>query len=117
MADREPFDLSAEKREALAVLVKAGARAWRFTFVPSPALAERGVNVNTVRQRLQAIGELINAAPSILPNGQIRFVFFVASKTDEATFAAWQGDQLTYSPYDPSPSGALRGPVSSRVCP
>ncbi|HXH14471.1 MAG TPA: hypothetical protein VNP04_32495, partial [Alphaproteobacteria bacterium] len=69
--------LSAEQRAALAAALAQGACVWRFTFVPSPALAERGINVNTVRQRLQEVGELIQATPQVLPEGRIAFTFLV----------------------------------------
>jgi two-component system chemotaxis sensor kinase CheA len=66
-ADLNPFAVSREKNQVIETAVAAGARAWHFTFIPSPALAERGVNVSAIRQRLQEIGELIHAAPAILP--------------------------------------------------
>ncbi len=100
-SEQELAELTAEKSRSLSAAVAAGARAWRFTFVPSAALAERGVNVNSVRQRLQEAGELIHAAPSILAGGRIAFTFFVASRAEESAFAAWKDDQLTYEPYKP----------------
>ena len=109
-SEQNPFELSAEKNRAIADAVAAGARAWRFTFVPSPALAERGVNVSAIRQRLKEIGELIHAAPAILPGGQIAFAFYVTSRADEATFASWREDQLTYETYEPPPVVEMSGP-------
>jgi hypothetical protein len=50
-------------------------RTWRFSYVRSAALAERGVSLNTVRAALEAIGEIVEATPA------------VASDADEATFA------------------------------
>jgi len=78
---------------------------WRFEFTPSPALAERGINVNTTRGRLQEIGELIQAAPRVLPAGGIVFEFLVASAAAESAFAAWRADGLTVAPHEsPAPS-------------
>ena len=59
---------------------------WRFNFIPTPELAERGVNVNTIRARLQELGELRNGAPRVLPGGGIAFEFLVASRADQASF-------------------------------
>ena len=96
-------DLTADKAMALESAVQNGAQAWRFTFTPSPALAERGVNVNKVRERLQGIGELIHAAPQVLGQGRVSFAFLVASKADERTFAAWRDDGLIYERAEPTP--------------
>ena len=38
---------------------------WRLTFVPSPALFARGVNVDSVRARLRAVGTIVDAVPKV----------------------------------------------------
>jgi len=78
----------------------AGARRWRFEFTPTPALSERGVNVNSVRARLQEIGELIRATPHVKEKGGIVFEFVVATGADESTFAGWHEDNLTHTPVE-----------------
>lgn len=109
--ERNAFELSPEKSRLLAAATAAGARAWRFTFVPSPALAERGMNVNAVRQRLQQIGDLIHAAPQMLGGGQIAFSFLVASRADETTFTPWRDEGITVAAYEPllPPAGPAPG--------
>ncbi|HEX8149806.1 MAG TPA: chemotaxis protein CheA, partial [Pyrinomonadaceae bacterium] len=78
---------------------RAGAaRTLRFEFVPTPALSERGVNVNSVRARLQDVGEILQATPHVREQGVIVFEFVVATDADEAAFAVWREDNLTYSP-------------------
>ncbi len=74
-------------------------RLCRFEFIPTPALAERGINVNTVRARLQELGELRNGAPRVVQGGGIAFEFIVASNSDESTFAALGEDGITYELY------------------
>jgi two-component system, chemotaxis family, sensor kinase CheA len=96
--------LSAEEAARLETACQKGHRVWRFEFTPSPALAARGVNVNTIRVRLQEIGELIHAAPLIVSQGGITFEFIIASREDEEIFAAWLEDGLSYSRYEPPPS-------------
>jgi two-component system chemotaxis sensor kinase CheA len=71
-------------------------RTWRFEFVPSPELSGRGVNVNSVRARLQELGELKNGAPRVLPGGGIAFEFIVASRADESMLEPLREDGLTF---------------------
>jgi two-component system chemotaxis sensor kinase CheA len=70
---------------------------WRFEFIPTPSLAERGVSVNTVRARLQQMGALKNGAPRVMQGGGIAFEFIIESQADESLFAALCEDGLTYA--------------------
>jgi len=99
-----PTTLNAEERARLAQAQNTGARAWRFEFTPSPALAERGINVNAIRARLQEIGELIRAVPRISAQGGVSFEFIVATRAEASTFAAWTNDGITFAPYEVTPS-------------
>ena len=76
--------LSAEDASKLALAIESGKKIWTFEFVPLPELARRGINVNVIRERLQAIGEMLLAAPRIMPHGGIAFEFVVASSADQA---------------------------------
>jgi two-component system chemotaxis sensor kinase CheA len=75
-------------------------RTWRFEFVPTPAPAERGVNVNSIRARLQAIGELVQAKPQVKGQGEIAFLFVVVTDADESVFTSWGIDNLTFAVVD-----------------
>ena len=77
---------------------------WRFEFQPTPALAEQGVNVNSVRARLQAIGEIQQARPLVRPAGGVAFEFVVATAADETHFAAWAEDGLCWERHSLSPA-------------
>jgi two-component system chemotaxis sensor kinase CheA len=77
--------------------VPVNIRQWRFEFVPTPALSERGINVNSIRARLQETGELLRATPHVKEGGGIVFEFIVATETEESAFAGWQEDNLTYT--------------------
>lgn len=88
-------------------------RVWRFTFLPSPVLAERGINVNSVRERLQGIGAIIQATPEVRDHGQIAFSFQVRSAAPESAFAAWRSDGLGYAPADPEPAAST--PPSNQI--
>src|SRR5687768_8166763 len=48
---------------------------WRASFSPSAELDQRGVNINQVRTRLSALGEIVRAAPSIHAGGAMSFEF------------------------------------------
>ena len=101
----EPDNAKTEKG-ARDTVVGATTRAWRVDFVPTPALAERGVNVNSVRARLQEIGELVQAKPQVRGQGEIAFLFVVVTDADESVFASWGIDDLTFAPVeDTAPAG------------
>lgn len=91
--------LKPEERSRLASILENGAQAWRFVFIPEPALNQRGINVNNIRERLQSIGEIVHASPQVTGNGGIAFNFIVASQADAATFAPWREDGLTCALY------------------
>jgi len=86
----------------LATVVAPPERLWRFQFTPSTELSARGVNVNSIRLRLQEIGRIVNATPHIAAGGGITFDFIVASDLDESRFSGRQLDGLTASPHESS---------------
>jgi two-component system chemotaxis sensor kinase CheA len=77
-------EASPAKEKISGVAVKT----WRAEFLPTPELAARGVNVNTVRAQLQNLGELKSGAPRVMPGGGVAFEFVVMSGADESAFAA-----------------------------
>ncbi|MBY0521939.1 MAG: chemotaxis protein CheA [Gemmataceae bacterium] len=79
--------------------LRPGESVWQFTFAPTPELAARGVNVNTVRERLQAVGEVVQAIPLLHVAGRIAFRFVVRSNAAESSFAVWERDSIHYEPY------------------
>ena len=83
-------------------------RVWRFEFVPTPALSERGVNVNSVRARLQEVGEILQATPHVREQGGIAFEFVVATDADESTFAGWDEENLTYAQFEETTAGTTK---------
>ena len=90
-----PPGLSEIEAAELEKAVTRGAVAHIFNFTPSKALAEQGVNVNTVRQRLGGLGRLIHAAPRISGTDAISFEFLVAVDQDPAVFADWGKEGLS----------------------
>lgn len=110
-----------ESAEPEAVALRQGrteaARTWRFEFAPTPALSERGVNVNSVRARLQEVGEILQAAPHVRGQGGIVFEFVVKTDADESLFEEWREDNLTYTLVEepaPGETQTLTGASSER---
>lgn len=99
-ADSQPERSASAAQTPATVKPSEHTRAWRFEFVPTPALSERGVNVNSVRARLQEIGEILQATPHVRGQGGIVFEFIVATAVDESAFAGWHEDNLTYAPVE-----------------
>lgn len=77
---------------------------WEVEFTPTAELAERGVNVTSIRSRLQEIGQLIQAKPVVKGAGEIAFQFTVAN-VDPTAFADFEADGLTFksAPSEPAP--------------
>ncbi len=61
---------------------------WHFSFSPSSELAERGVNVTSVREKLREFGTLTHAAPRVSSNGGIAFDFDITSNLSHAEIEA-----------------------------
>ena len=92
---------------------EATATRWQVEFTPTAELAERGVNVNSVRSRLQEIGQLLQAKPVVKGAGEIAFEFLIATKADKSDLADLEGDGLTFkpAPVEPAPRAKESAPV------
>ncbi len=88
---------------------------WLIEFTPTAELSERGVNVNSVRSRLEKLGQLIQAKPVVRGAGEIAFEFIVATNAGESEFANFQTDGLTFkpAPIDPTPRTKESYPVAT----
>jgi two-component system chemotaxis sensor kinase CheA len=98
--DDSSAKLSSDEAWRVAAAIKRGLKIWRFEFSPSAELAERGVNVNSLRARLQDIGELIRATPRVLEQGAIAFDFLIATAADQSSFSLFREDGLIYTEYE-----------------
>lgn len=78
-----------------------GKRLWRCTFSPSRELDQRGVNINSVRQRLSAVGEILAAVPCVQAGGSIRFEFTVGVPSDSPDPDCGEEDGLVLEPAEP----------------
>ncbi|HUR97660.1 MAG TPA: chemotaxis protein CheA, partial [Pyrinomonadaceae bacterium] len=75
---------------------ETGEGRYLFTFVSAADLAERNINVNTVRQRLSEIGTLVKSTPTVLSGGQVAFQFVVDTNADPEMFSEWADDGISY---------------------
>jgi two-component system chemotaxis sensor kinase CheA len=83
-----PFELA-----ALACDGKDGRRAVRGDFMPSPSKVEKGLSINTVRERVGAIAEIVKVIPvSVLRTvdapGGLSFALLVVTSASDADLAA-----------------------------
>jgi two-component system, chemotaxis family, sensor kinase CheA len=80
----------------------AAGSATECVFHPSPELNARGVNVDSIRTRLRALGEIITAIPLVAEEGGVAFRFVVAAKIEAAVAKAWRSDGVVCTPIDPA---------------
>ena len=90
---------------------------WRFTFVPSPALVDRGVKVDTIRARLASVGRITSVAPQVTPAGGIAFEFLVTGPGDASAFDAWRADGLSWERVDEHAAKDAPDVPAARVAP
>ena len=84
----------------------SGLPRWRCSFSPSPELVARGIRVDTVRSRLTAAGEIIDAMPRVTAEGSIAFDFTLAASLDAAAIAAFGAEGIDVTPIESAPAAA-----------
>jgi len=85
---------------------------WQVEFTPTAQLAERGINVNSVRARLQEIGELTQAKPIVKGAGEIAFEFIVITSADKNALSSLEADGLTFKPMAVEAAPRTKEPVA-----
>lgn len=112
LESRRPAESAASLRHA----ADSQARQWTIVFVPSQEASARGLNVNTVRERLKQVGEVVSATPAVGADGKISFHFVLASDGPEATFDEWRREGLVVSLVEP-PVAAAAVPSDEKLEP
>jgi two-component system chemotaxis sensor kinase CheA len=107
---------AAQEQARIDELARQGVSLWEVHFAPTAELTARGVNVNSVRAQLEAVGEIVRATPRMEGPGRLRFDFLLASEEDLARFTTWAEEGLSYEPFvQPAPAGLdAPTPVLSR---
>ena len=85
---------------------------WQVEFTPTAQLAERGINVNSVRSRLQEIGQLTQAKPVVKGAGEIAFEFIVTTSADKSALSSLEADGLTFKPAVVEAAPPIKEPVA-----
>jgi two-component system chemotaxis sensor kinase CheA len=99
-------ELTAEELEQIVAAASREEKVWRLTFSPSPELAAQGVNVSSIRERLTAAGQIIQAKPSSQA-GVFRFHFLVTTP-DTFDPVEWSAIGIEARPYlAPKPTAVL----------
>lgn len=81
---------------------------WEVEFTPTAELAERGINVNSVRARLQELGQVVQAKPVVKGAGEIAFQFVVETDVNGTALASLEADGLTFKPASVEPVARSR---------
>jgi two-component system chemotaxis sensor kinase CheA len=76
--------------------VPAAKNDWRFLFVPSQERSDAGINVNSIRARLQSLGEIVKTTP-LVENGVVAFEFIVATSANAEDFSELKDIGLTFT--------------------
>ena len=90
---------------------------WKCTFVPSRELDSRGVNVNSVRARLSAAGEILRATPQVLGEGVVAFEFILGTRETPGDIAEWEAGGIKVELLEHSPPPDPGTEMSSAVEP
>ena len=83
-------------------------RRWEIEFTPTAELAERGVNVNSIRSRLQELGQLVQAKPVVKGAGEIAFQFILVTDAGKSALESLAADGLTFKPAPVEPAPRIR---------
>jgi two-component system chemotaxis sensor kinase CheA len=87
-------------------------------FTPSPELIARGVNVDFVRARLRAHGEIVSATPLVGERGAIAFRFVIRGEPGAEERDAWAADGMVFSKGETvAASDASREPRTASTLP
>lgn len=106
-------ELTGDERRDQAATGPAAAVAaanWECRFTPSPGLIARGVNVDVVRGRLRAIGDIVSTVPIVTEQG-VTFEFRFRGEPDAATLAGFEADGMACRPIESPPAEVVEAAV------
>ena len=112
--------LAAFEKQQLVRAEAEGRRAVRLEFAPSPERAAAGQSINTVRERLAPIAEIVKVLPVSLPAtaqapGGLAFVLLLVTSATDEELARRVGRPGLVGP-DHRAQGAARAPRGERSC-
>jgi len=77
---------------------------WKFTFVPSRNLEAQGININSVREQISSLGEILKASPTVKGNGELSFEFLVSAYQVPTDISAWEAKGIHAEPAEADPT-------------
>jgi two-component system, chemotaxis family, sensor kinase CheA len=88
------------ERQLLLQAPATGKRALRVDFAPSPKRAAEGLTINSVRERVGAVADVIKVVPMSVPAGDaapggLSFALLLVTSADDATVAAAAGSSVS----------------------
>jgi two-component system chemotaxis sensor kinase CheA len=84
--------------EKIAEYNSRGMFVWKYVFTPSRELNERGVNIGSVRAKLEEDGEIIKCTPIVKGPGAICFKMWVAAKKAPSDLGEWETMGVSVEP-------------------
>lgn len=99
---------------APAAVIAASGPLWECVFTPSPERLARGINVDVVRARLRARGDIVSAAPIVGAEGAIAFRFVVQGEPTDDDIAGWSADGLSCSRLEEVGASPAAAPAAER---
>jgi two-component system chemotaxis sensor kinase CheA len=96
---------------------------WKYTFTPTRELDSAGVNVNSIREQLSRIGEILKSTPQVKGKGAIAFEFVVAARETPNDLADWETKGVSVEPVEfetkesPGTPSGEQGPEEAELHP
>ena len=96
-------EIEKSKREGLSL--------WQYTFSPTQELSARKININTIREQLSQVGEILKSTPVVQGKGVITFKFLIALEKAPLDAEAWAAKGVTIEPAD-EPASPVASPTA-----
>ena len=74
---------------------------WKYTFSPTRQLDAAGTNLNSVREQLSKVGEILKATPQVKGKGEIAFEFLLAAREVPSDLQPWEAKGIVIQPAEP----------------
>jgi two-component system, chemotaxis family, sensor kinase CheA len=96
--DSRPMVPSATLETRIEEAKAEGGLLWKYKFQPSRELEDRGVNINSVREQLSKIGEILKVTPIVNGRDALSFEFLLSAQDAPTDISAWEAKGITVKP-------------------
>ena len=73
---------------------------WRYTFTPTHELDQAGFNVNSIRDQLAKLGEILKMTPRVKDKESLSFEFLIAARDTPDDLASWESKGVSVQTAD-----------------